>query len=104
MKDQGAGMSAACFLPAVFQSFKMLGTSGNPVMDLLDEYDRTKTKYYRDDVPGLTWQFLKRDGSIKESRYFETVGPASTSWDLLYNILRANFDGGYEAGYIDATP
>jgi len=24
----------------------------------------------------------------------------TTSWDLLCNILRANFDGGYENGYV----
>jgi hypothetical protein len=47
---------------------------------------------------------LKRDGTI-----LNTAVPAglkelgSTSWDLLYNVLRANFDGGYATGYVEAA-
>ena len=68
-------------------------------MDFLEQYDRTKTPILTAD--GI--QYLNRDGSIK----FTTGGDGMTaqvaSWDLLYNILRANFDGGYEGSYV-ATP
>jgi 2-polyprenyl-6-methoxyphenol hydroxylase-like FAD-dependent oxidoreductase len=48
-------------------------------------------------------QFLNRDGSIRWKRAKEGKTGKIASWDLLYNILRANFDGGYETGYIEAV-
>lgn len=46
-------------------------------------------------------KYLKRDGSVKDIAL--PLLMASCSWDLLYNMLRANFDGGYEAGYVEAA-
>jgi 2-polyprenyl-6-methoxyphenol hydroxylase-like FAD-dependent oxidoreductase len=96
LEDQGAGISLHIAVPSIRESLKGLGTSGFPILDFLEEYDRTKT-------PTLTatvLQFLNRDGSIR--RKFEGNGQIA-SWELLYNILRANFDGAYEAGYVGAA-
>src|ERR1700736_3801896 len=48
-------------------------------------------------------QYLNRDGRIKFTTGGDGITAQVASWDLLYNILRANFDGGHEAGYV-ATP
>lgn len=65
-------------------------------MDFLETYDRTKTPTLT--VDGI--QFLNRDGSIRMKP--EGKGQVA-SWDLLYNVLRANFDGGYKDGYVRAS-
>lgn len=99
LRDQGAGISLYIALPPIRESLKKLGTSGSPAADFLEQYDRTKTPTLWPDAI----QYLNRDGSIRMKR--ETKGRTGqiASWDLLYNILRANFDGGYEAGYIKAV-
>jgi hypothetical protein len=39
-------------------------------------------------------QYLKRDGTVLNTAVPEGLKElGSTSWDLLYNVLRANFDG-----------
>jgi 2-polyprenyl-6-methoxyphenol hydroxylase-like FAD-dependent oxidoreductase len=93
LQDQGAGISLRIAAPPIRESLKELGTSGSPILDFLEDYDRTKTPT----LAATTLQFLNRDGSIR--RKVEGQGQI-TSWELLYNILRANFDGGYEAGYV----
>jgi 2-polyprenyl-6-methoxyphenol hydroxylase-like FAD-dependent oxidoreductase len=96
LQDQGAGISLFIIIPPIAESLKKLGTSGSPIVDFLAEYDRTKTPTLLAD----RIQYLNRDGSIRMQ--VEGVGQVA-SWDLLYNILRANFDGGYETGYVGAA-
>jgi 2-polyprenyl-6-methoxyphenol hydroxylase-like FAD-dependent oxidoreductase len=86
-------------IPPIREAMKNLGTSGSPIVDFLKQYDRTKT-------PTLTAdgvQYLNRDGSIR----LKTGGDGRTaqvaSWDLLYHILRANFDGRLEGSYVQAA-
>jgi flavin-dependent dehydrogenase len=43
---------------------------------------------------------LNKDGSVKEKI---DIAGKFTSWELLYNIMRANFDSGYELGYVRAA-
>ncbi|PVH79681.1 FAD/NAD(P)-binding domain-containing protein [Cadophora sp. DSE1049] len=95
--DQGAGISVSTVVPSIFESFRNLTSSGSPILEFFDDYDRTETEYYIDLPDDM--QFLKRDGSVKAT-VTGTVRNASTSWDLLYSTLRANFDGRYEKGYI----
>lgn len=96
LQDRGAGISLASIVPQIREAFRKLGTSGTPITDYLDQYDRTKT-------PTLEcegFQYLNKDGSINMQ------GGGSfrvTSWDLLYNILRANYDGEFEGGYLSAA-
>jgi 2-polyprenyl-6-methoxyphenol hydroxylase-like FAD-dependent oxidoreductase len=99
LQDQGAGISLYIILSSIRESLEKLGTSGSPAADFLEKYDRTKTPTLISD----SLHYLNRDGSIRLKR--EKSGGTSriASWDLLYNILRANFDGGYEEGYIDAA-
>jgi len=99
LRDQGAGISLYIALPPIQNSLEKLGTSGSPVVDFLEQYDRTKTGTVVSD----TMQFVNRDGSVKMKLYREGVTGKLASWVLLYNVCRANFDGGYEAGYIDAV-
>lgn len=96
LKDQGAGISLSSPYPPLRGSFKKLGTSESPLTDFLEQYDRTKT-------PTLTLtqlQYLKKDGTVKEKI---DILAQFASWELLYNIMRANFDGGYELGYVRAA-
>jgi 2-polyprenyl-6-methoxyphenol hydroxylase-like FAD-dependent oxidoreductase len=98
LKDQGAGISLYVVIPPVREALQKLGTSGSPMVDFLSQYDRTKT-------PTLSVnavQYLNRDGSIRSNIEGRVTGQIA-SWDSLYNILRANFDGGYKAGYIEAA-
>lgn len=96
LKDQGAGISLSTLYPPLRESFKKLGTSGSPLTDFLEQYDRTKTP-----TLSLTqFQYLNKDGSVKGK--IDILGQFA-SWELLYNIMRANFDGGYELGYVRAA-
>jgi len=99
LQDQGAGISLYIIIPPLRDSLEKLGTSGSPAADFLELYDRTKTQTVVSD----TMQFLNRDGSVKRVLQREGVTGKMASWDLLYNVLRANFDGGYEGGYIDGV-
>jgi len=94
--DQGAGMSVSPVVKPVADSLKELGTSGSPIIDFMDEYDRTKTPFHSM-CDGI--QYLKKDGSLRK-RVQLAFFHGATSWDLVYNILRANFDGQYKTGYI----
>jgi 2-polyprenyl-6-methoxyphenol hydroxylase-like FAD-dependent oxidoreductase len=96
LQDQGAGISLWIVIPPIAESLTKLGISGSPIVDFLAEYDRTKTPTLCAD--GI--HYLNRDGSIKMQ--VDGVGQVA-SWDLLYNILRANFDGGYATGYVNAA-
>ncbi|KAH7346889.1 monooxygenase [Rhexocercosporidium sp. MPI-PUGE-AT-0058] len=98
--DQGAGISISTIVPSVFESFKNLTLSGYPILEFFETYDRTGSRYYIDLPSGV--QFLKRDGSVKATMS-GSVSLATTSWDALYTTLRANFDGGYEKGYVAAA-
>lgn len=95
--DQGAGISISTVVPSIYESFKSLISSGSPILEFFNEYDRTGTQYYVN-LPDAM-QFLKRDGSVKAT-ITGKVPNASTSWGLLYSLLRANFDGRYEEGFI----
>ncbi|KAE9365779.1 FAD/NAD(P)-binding domain-containing protein [Stipitochalara longipes BDJ] len=99
LQDQGAGISLYIILPPIRESLEKLGTSGSPAADFLDQYDRTKTPTMVSDAI----QYLNRDGSLKKLIHEKGRKGKIASWDLLYNVLRANFDGRYEAGYIDAV-
>jgi 2-polyprenyl-6-methoxyphenol hydroxylase-like FAD-dependent oxidoreductase len=96
LRDQGAGISLSTPYSPLRDSFKKLGTSGSPLTDFLEQYDRTK-------IPTLSikeFQYLNKDGSVKEKI---DIMAQFASWELLYNIMRANFDGGYELGYVRAA-
>lgn len=98
--DQGAGQSVTpSLVPALVQASKDLGTSGSPLVDFTEQYDRTKTSWY---TLADGFKYLKRDGSTKTYlRFPHMLGV--TSWGLQYNALRANFDGGYKEGYVAAA-
>jgi 2-polyprenyl-6-methoxyphenol hydroxylase-like FAD-dependent oxidoreductase len=100
LQDQGAGIAFYLMIPPIREAMKNLGTSGAPIVDFLEQYDRTKTPTLTAD--GI--QYLNRDGSIKFTTGGDGITAQVASWDLLYNILRANFDGGHEAGYVAAPP
>lgn len=87
-------------IPPIQEAMKNLGTSGAPIVDFLEQYDGTKTPTLTAD--GI--QYLNKDGSIKFTTGGDGITAQVASWDLLYNILRANFDGGHEAGYVAAPP
>lgn len=87
-------------IPPILESFKKVTSSGYPILEFLNQYDRTGTRSYIDLPDDL--QFLKRDGTVKAT-VTGTVRNTSTSWDRLYTILRANFDEGYGKGDVEAT-
>jgi 2-polyprenyl-6-methoxyphenol hydroxylase-like FAD-dependent oxidoreductase len=66
---------------------------GGPAQDFFHKYDRTNSNLY---VTSHTRQYLNKKGDIIDS---EKSTQLMTSWDLLYNVLRRNFDGGGEDGY-----
>lgn len=97
LQDQGAGIALYSIIAQIREAFMKLGTSGSPIADFLEQYDRTKTPTLGVDGG----QVLNRDGSIKMA--IKVVDAKITSWDLLYNTLRANYDGGFDEGYIGAA-
>jgi 2-polyprenyl-6-methoxyphenol hydroxylase-like FAD-dependent oxidoreductase len=103
LAGQGAGKIVHSIVPPIIEATVKLIGSLSPIIDFLEEYDHTHTmSYYSLGKRGI--QYLKRDGTI-----LNTAVPAglkdlgSASWDLLYNVLRANFDGGYATGYVEAA-
>ena len=78
LEDQGAGLMV-----------------GPDIQAFLSDHDSTRRQLM---VPIKSKHYLNRDGmSIDESDF----APAATSWDLLYYVLRANFDG-LESAYCEA--
>lgn len=75
LHDQGAGVVA-----------------GGPLQDYFARYDATRTPIA---VTSRARQYLDIGGEVID---YEERAQRMTSWDLLYNILRANFDGA-ETGY-----
>ncbi|KAH8749292.1 monooxygenase [Hyaloscypha finlandica] len=43
LQDQGAGIAFYLMIPPIQEAMKNLGTSGAPIVDFLEQYDRTKT-------------------------------------------------------------
>lgn len=98
-RDQGAGMSISPCVPPLFHAMKALGSSGSPIIDIFKLYDRTGIPYYDDACMGF--RILNQKGEVKQNiKLPDPLVVGTTSWELLYNILRANFDGGYEGGYV----
>jgi 2-polyprenyl-6-methoxyphenol hydroxylase-like FAD-dependent oxidoreductase len=103
LKDQGAGISVAPVIPPILKALRKIIPSGCSIMDFIAEYDRTGV--ISRDVRAEGLQYLRSDGSVKSTIMFPQTGlTGTTSWDLLYNILRANFDGGFENGYVASVP
>jgi hypothetical protein len=103
LADQGAAIIVHSIVPPIIEATVKLIGSLSPIVDFLEEYNRTHTISYASlGKRGL--QYLKRDGTV-----LNTAVPAglkelgSASWNLLYNVLRANFDGGYATGYVEAA-
>ncbi|KAH8683203.1 hypothetical protein BGZ60DRAFT_512226 [Tricladium varicosporioides] len=106
--DQGAGISISPVIPPIILKLKALATSGAPIVDFFKKYDRTRTPIY---AHGDGFQYLKKDGSVRRKLIVDEkgigglgVGVGAASWDLLYNVLRANFDGGFEDAYVEPAP
>lgn len=70
LQDQGAGIVA-----------------GGETQEFLQRYDSSKTP---NSVPSRERLYLNKEGEVIHS---ESSLQHMTSWDLLYNIYRANFDG-----------
>jgi 2-polyprenyl-6-methoxyphenol hydroxylase-like FAD-dependent oxidoreductase len=101
LKDQGAGLSVSPCLPPILASMKKLVPSGSPVTEFFTEYNRLETPYCDESSAAGCFRFLRKDGNVKQDVNLPIIG--TCSWDLLYNVLRANFDGGYEKGYVAAA-
>jgi 2-polyprenyl-6-methoxyphenol hydroxylase-like FAD-dependent oxidoreductase len=98
---QGAGINVAPFLPPIIESLKQLGIS-SPIFEFFKEYDRSSKPWCKS-VDGTSIQILRKDGSVKYAVALKGRVMGSTSWELLYNSLRANFDGKAENGFIDGV-
>ena len=57
------------------------------------QFDRTQTPIA---VSSHAWQYLDRSEAVIESEKREQE---IISWDLLYNVLRQDFDGGVQQDY-----
>jgi hypothetical protein len=97
--DQGAGINVAPYIPPIIASLNQLGIP-SPIFEFFEEYDRTG-KPWCISTDEATLQILRRDGGVKAAPSVKGMLLGSTSWELLYNILRANFDGKFENGFID---
>jgi 2-polyprenyl-6-methoxyphenol hydroxylase-like FAD-dependent oxidoreductase len=97
--DQGAGISVAPYVPPIIASLKQLGKP-NPIFEFFKEYDRTG-KPWCNSSDQVSIQFLKRDGTVKHAMDLTGKLLGTASWELLYNSLRANFDGKAENGFIN---
>jgi 2-polyprenyl-6-methoxyphenol hydroxylase-like FAD-dependent oxidoreductase len=95
--DQGAGISVAPIYPPIIKALMEGGLPSAPIVEFFAKYDRTGTPYM--DLKGDGLRYFKRDGTVKTDIKVPLL-LASCSWSLLYNMLRANFDGKYEAGYV----
>ena len=67
--------------------------AGGDTQEFLRKYDRTKTPA---SVPSTLRLYLDRHGEITHR---EKMTQQMTSWDLLYHVCRANFDG-LESEYV----
>jgi 2-polyprenyl-6-methoxyphenol hydroxylase-like FAD-dependent oxidoreductase len=97
--DQGAGINVAPYIPPITASLNQLGIS-SPIFEFFKEYDRTG-KPWCISTDEVTLQILRRDGGVKAAPSVKGMLLGATSWELLHNILRANFDGKFENGFID---
>lgn len=80
LQDQGAGVVA-----------------GDDVQDFFKKHDRTKTPFT---IPSHQRIYLNKSGDVIKQ---ENREQRMTSWDLLYHVLRANFDG-VDTNYAKAPP
>jgi 2-polyprenyl-6-methoxyphenol hydroxylase-like FAD-dependent oxidoreductase len=96
---QGACINVAPFHPPIIESLKQLGIS-SPIFEFFKAYDRTSKPWCKS-VNQTSIQILRRNGSVKHAMALKGMVMGSTSWELLYNSLRANFDGKTENGFID---
>ena len=80
LQDQGAGVVA-----------------GEDVQKFFKQHDRTKTPFT---VPSHQRIYLNKSGDVINE---ENKKQHMTSWDLLYHVLRANFDG-TDTNYAKAPP
>lgn len=71
--------------------------AGGPTQEFFSQYDRTETPIA---VSSHTRRYLDQAGAIIDSADSEQK---MTSWDLLYNVLRANFDGEGDPKYCTAA-
>jgi len=99
--DQGAGIVVAPYLPPIIGSLAQLGRP-SPIFEFFKEYDRTGKPWCKSVTDGKI-QILNRDGSVKHVMDLKGMLLGVTSWELLYNSLRANFDGKAESGFIDGV-
>jgi 2-polyprenyl-6-methoxyphenol hydroxylase-like FAD-dependent oxidoreductase len=103
LADQRAGIIVHSIVPPIIEATVKLIGSLSPIVDFLEEYDRTHTMSYST-LGKRGIQYLKRDGTILNTAVpVDLKELGSASWDLLYNVLRANFDGGYATGYVEAA-
>lgn len=96
--DQGAGIVVAPYVPPIIESLTQLGHP-SPIFEFFKEYDRTDKPWCKSVTEGSI-NVLKKDGSIKHVYDLKGMLLGGTSWELLYNSLRANFDGKAENGFI----
>jgi 2-polyprenyl-6-methoxyphenol hydroxylase-like FAD-dependent oxidoreductase len=99
LQDQGAGIGFYIIHPQVREEIEKLGTSAAPVADFLKQYDRTGAQNLA--VDGAL--YLNRDGSIKRQIGVSGRTAEIASWDLLYHVLRANYDGELAGSYVAAA-
>jgi 2-polyprenyl-6-methoxyphenol hydroxylase-like FAD-dependent oxidoreductase len=103
LASQGAGIIVHSIVPPIIEATVKLIGSLSPFVDFLEEYDCTHTISYAS-LGKRGIHYLKRDGTILNTAV--SVGLkelGSASWDLLYNVLRANFDGVYATSYVEAV-
>jgi 2-polyprenyl-6-methoxyphenol hydroxylase-like FAD-dependent oxidoreductase len=110
LKDQGAGISIGPVVPPIFSAIRKHTSdpSGAPMVEFFNKYD-TKKRQVCEYVPkgkdGI--QFLNIAGEKKISMKLPMV-LGSTSWEVLYTVLRGVFDRDEEgrnenARYLDGA-
>jgi 2-polyprenyl-6-methoxyphenol hydroxylase-like FAD-dependent oxidoreductase len=99
--DQGAGIVVAPYVPPIIVSLTQLGHP-SPMFEFFKEYNRSDKPWCKTVTEGSI-NVLKKDGSIKHVYDLKGMLLGGTSWELLYNSLRANFDGKAENGFIDGV-
>jgi 2-polyprenyl-6-methoxyphenol hydroxylase-like FAD-dependent oxidoreductase len=66
---------------------------GGPSQDFFHKHDRTKSPLA---ITSYSRQYLNHNGDVIDK---EDTKQEMTSWDLLYNVLRRNYDGAGEDAY-----
>lgn len=99
--DQGAGINVTPYLSPIIESLKQLGNP-SPIFEFFKEYDRTGKPWCKP-INATSIQILRRDGDVKYAMSLKGILLSVTSWELLYNSLRANFDGKAENGSIGSV-